>query len=194
MSSDETMSIELAKLAVSLLPHVETSISLPDRLKQAAQMASRLQQYTHSALDHASRKAQNENVQKTEEFYGRPWDEIQALTEDERAKIDYIAKCFRDVAGAREEIPLEEFLEKVLLPGRRHAIKTLLASWEGYEDDVGQKLPLNLSTATLHGTNFLREFEKKKSTWMKRIRTPQVKKAGKKGGLKKAAQERKLHG
>ncbi|WP_395748844.1 hypothetical protein [Prosthecobacter sp.] len=146
-------------------------------MKHAAQMASRLLQYTHSALDHASRKARHEKVQKTEEFYGRRWDEMQALSEDEREKIECLAKRFRDIAGARKDVSPEEFLEKVLFPRRRFAIETLLATWKGYKDDVGQKLPLNLSTASLHGTNFLREFDQKKSTWMKRIKSTQGKKA-----------------
>lgn len=119
---------------------------------------------------HTSRAAQNEIVKKAEESYGRPWEEIENLPESERAQIEVIVKRFR--------------------PGRRHAPETLLATWKGYEHDVGQELPLNLSTASLHGTKFLREFEKKKSTWMKRKKSTQAKK----GGLKKAAQERRQHG
>lgn len=50
MSSDDTKSIELAKLAVSLLPHLKMNTPLPDRLKEAAQTAAVLLQYAQRAL------------------------------------------------------------------------------------------------------------------------------------------------
>jgi len=68
MSSDDTKSIELAKLAVSLLPHLETNAPLPERLKEAAQTAAVLLQYTQRALDHTSGRRKTRSCRRLKKF------------------------------------------------------------------------------------------------------------------------------